>query len=315
MTDSHTLAARLPPLHALQAFAVAARAGSFSRAATQLFVTQSAISRQVQLLEEHLGCALFVRRARGLDLTPEGEALLPQVEETLGGLVRACDSLRHAGQVLTLGVPPTLATRWLLPRLPRLSARLPGVEVRLATVSLAEPTLARADIDASIVYGNGSWPGMEEVALFDEIVSPVCSPALLGQLASPADLARFTLLHVDLDRRDWTRWLKAAEVREVDPLRGPVFDTIDLAFSAATRGQGVAIGDLKLACESLADGILAQPFMLEVKTGYRYTLIYQPQRSQQAKIRALREWLQEEFGANETLSAGQSAAYFKIIDY
>lgn len=300
MPPTHISADRLPPVQALQAFAVSARAGSFSRAATLLFVTQSAVSRQVQQLEEHLGCALFVRKARGLELTPEGAVLLPEVEETLGGLARACDSLRNAGQVLTLSAPPTLATRWLLPRLPRLNARLPGVEVRLSTFALVEPTLARADIDASIVYSKSDWPGMEHIPLFDEVVSPLCSPALREHLREPADLAHFTLLHADADRRDWTRWLKAAGIYNTDPRRGPVFDTLELAYSAATRGQGIAIGDLLLAQESLSDGILTQPFVLSVSSGYRYSLIYQPHRSQQTKLRVLREWLLEEFAQIET---------------
>src|ERR1700740_2082720 len=121
---------RLPPLNALAVFAVAARSGTFSRAARSLSVTQSAISRQIQQLEGHLGLPLFVRHKLGLRLTSEAEILLPVVEEASARLSRTCDGMRNVGQVLTLRMPPALATRWFLPLLPSLRAVMPDVDVR-----------------------------------------------------------------------------------------------------------------------------------------------------------------------------------------
>ena len=296
MPPAHTFRLRLPPLHSLQVFATAAQAGSFSQAAGELFVTQSAVSRQIQQLEEDLGCMLFIRRARGLALTPEGAALLPAVEEALHGLSRACDALREAGTRLTLRLPPTLAIRWFLPRLPRLQARLPDVEVRITSYSPDESDLLR-DVDAAIDYGQASnWPDLDVVPLMPEVLIPTCTPALLPKLRTPADLANVPLLHCT-DKEDWKRWLLEAGAPEVNARRGQVFDTLDLAMSAAIRGQGVAIGDLTLLQESLDDGVLVTPFDLRIESGNAYYLVYPPQRGQQVKIKALRAWLIEECGS------------------
>src|SRR5882757_7422857 len=185
---------RLPPLYALGVFAAAARCGTFSRAAKQLFVTQSAISRQIQQLEEHLGLPLFIRHKRGLRLTPEAEALLPVVEDAFARLMRTCDSLRNAGQVLTLRMPPTLATRWFLPRLPLLRTVLPEVDVRVTTSDGRAARFEDSDVDAAIMYGRGDWPDVECVRLMPERLAPVCSPELAKSLSAPADLKGMHLL-------------------------------------------------------------------------------------------------------------------------
>ena len=281
---------RLPPMHAVTVFAVAAASRSFSRAAEQLFVTQGAVSRQIQQLEAFLGCPLFIRHKLGLRLTHEGEELLPVVHATLRRLADTCDDLRTVGQVMVLRMPPTFTARWFLPRLPELRGLLPGIDVRITTHDAWEPAFERSDVDAAVVRGKGQWPGVEAILLMREVQAPVCSPTLAAQLQTPDDLLRLPLLHTDpLDA--WERWLQASSVSTRHARRGQAFDTLELALAAATRGQGVAISDLILAEESLRDGVLAQPFATTIEQGIGYYLVYPPDRAQQPKIRILREWL------------------------
>ena len=281
---------RLPHLHALEVFVIAARCGTFSRAARELCVTQSAISRQIQQIEDHLGTTLFVRHKRGLRLTPEGEALRPVVEDALARLSSICDTLRTAGQVLTLRMPPTLATRWFLPLLPQLRAVLPDVDVRVTTYDSWEPSFEVNDVDAAIVQGRGDWPHVEAIRLMPELLTPVCSPALARRLTKPADIETMPLLHCH-PLHAWSRWLDAAGLSRIASARGQSFDTLELALSAATRGQGVALGDLNLIRESLQDGVLVAPFDLVLDQGISYFLVYPPHRGHLPKIRALRDWL------------------------
>jgi LysR family glycine cleavage system transcriptional activator len=283
---------RVPPLHALGVFAAAARCGTFSGAAKQLFVTQSAISRQIQQLEQHLGLTLFVRHKSGLRLTPEAQTLLPVVEEAFARLVRTCDSLRNAGQVLTLRMPPTLAQRWFLPRLPSLRNAMPDVDVRVTTYDARQPRFDESDIDAAILYGRDDWPDLECIRLMPWRLTPVCSPELARNLRSPADLKSMRLLQTE-PVEAWSRWLKAAGAGWIPSHLGQTFDTLDLTLSAATRGQGVALGDLNLLNESLRDGVLVAPFDCVLDQGISYFLIYPPQRAQMPKIRLFREWLLE----------------------
>lgn len=279
-------------MHAVTVFAVAAASRSFSRAAEQLFVTQGAVSRQIQQLESFLGCPLFIRHKLGLKLTPEGEALLPVVHATFGRLADTCDDLRTVGQVMVLRMPPTFTARWFLPRLPELRALLPGVDVRITTHDAWDPAFARSDVDAAVVRGSGQWPAVESILLMREVQAPVCSPALAAQLQTPADLLQHSLLHTDpLDA--WERWLLANGAPIRHARRGQTFDTLELALAAATRGQGVAISDLILAGESLRNGVLVQPFATTIEQGIGYYLVYPPDRAQQPKIRILREWLVE----------------------
>jgi LysR family transcriptional regulator, glycine cleavage system transcriptional activator len=292
---------RLPNLYAIEIFAMAARAGSFSRAARELSVTQSAISRQIQQLERTLGITLFIRHKGGLRLTSEGHVLLPIVEESLGRLASVCDSLRNSNQVLTLRLPPTLAARWFLPLLPALHDDLANVDVRVTTYDAWQPRFEDNDIDAAIIHGRGDWPDLEAIKLMPELLTPVCSAALAKKLTKPSDLGKLPLLYCD-PPNGWAHWLEAAGVKGIPPNRGTTFDTLELALAAATRGQGVALGDVNLMRESLRDGVLIAPFERLLDQGIAYYLVYPPYRAQLPKIRALREWLT---GAAITSSAVQ----------
>jgi len=280
------------PLHSLRVFVAAVRCGSFSAAAKELKVTQSAISRQVLQLEEHLGLTLFVRHKLGLRMTPDAESLYPIVEECFARLTRACDHLRNIGQVLTLRMAPTMAMRWFLPRLPMLRRVLPAVDVRITTYEMRDPRPESNDVDAILLYGHGSWPNIECIKLFSERLTPVCAPQVASNLAVPGDLLQMPLLRTH-PLTAWNLWLSAAGIPG-SPSYGETFDTLEFALAAATRGQGVALGDVSLLHEALRDGILIAPFDRVVDVGNAYYLVYSPEKAALPKIQALREWLVSE---------------------
>jgi DNA-binding transcriptional LysR family regulator len=295
MTRDHTFTRPsfrrpLPPLHALEIFATAARCGTFSRAAKELFVTQSAISRQIQQIEAHLGATLFVRHKNGLSLTPEGEALLPVIEDAFGRVARACDNLRNAAQLLTLRMPPTWATRRFLTLLPALSEALPDVDIRVTTYDAWKPSFEDNDVDAAIVLGSGDWRDVEMVRLTPERLTPVATPAIARTLTRPADLASVKLLHCH-PIQAWPRWLDRAGLPPITGHNAATFDTLELALLAAEAGQGVALGDRDLVQDAITAGRLAAPFDLALDQGLAYYLIYPAHRGQLGKIRALRAFL------------------------
>ncbi len=265
--------ARPLPLHALLVFATARRTGSFTRAATALGVTQGAVSRQVKFLEDEIGTALFVRHKLGLRTTPAGETLFTTVDDALDRIATAYDGLRQRRHTLTLRVPPTLAVRWFIPLLPSLRLALPDVDIRVATDDGRGRSLAEDGVDAAILYGRGSWPGLVAIPLLAERLTPVCHPALAREMTKPEDLQRQRLLQC-APHDAWRRWLEQAGV-DADRLCHPeTFDTLELALSAATRGMGVALGDQTLLSEAFRDGILVAPFAQTLDRGMGYHLVF-----------------------------------------
>jgi len=291
----------LPPLYALQAFLAAASAGSFSRAAEAMHLTQGAISRQIQLLEDFYGCPLFVRKARGIALTSEGAELLPVVEEALRALRNMTTRVRQSTTILTLRLPPTFAMRWFAPRMPAIREALPGIELRIATQWERVPEFGQSDADAIVAYGTGDWPDIVKVPLMRETLTPMCAPSMRSTLKRVADLEKATLLHGSAQLGNWATWFGKADRALAARARNQVLGTLDLCLSAAMRGQGVAIADPAMLSELLQDGVLVTPFARRVDSGMSYFLTYPEQRSQQRKIAALQTWLLGQF---EVPSAG-----------
>lgn len=281
----------LPPLYALQAFLAAADCGSFTGAATRLNLTQGAVSRQVQLLEEYYGCPLFVRVARGLTLTPEGQQLLAPVRQAMETLAQASARVRRGADVLTVQFPPTMAVRWFLPRLPALQAALPGLEIRVATHWTDAPDFSESDADAIVAHGKGGWPNLVEVPLMRERLVPLCTPQLAAGLREPRDLAGATLLHATARHHEWQTWLRGAGLPDLQAAREQLFDTVDMCVQSAERGLGVAIADAALFTDLIASGSLVKPFDIEVDSGNGYFLTYPPQRREQRNIRLFEEWI------------------------
>src|SRR5580704_2121332 len=223
------MALPLPSLNGLRAFESAARHLSFTRAAAELNVTQTAISHQIHRLEQQIGIPLFVRRNRALLLTREAEAYLPSVRTAFEDLRRATARLRRPDRegLITVSTTASLAAKWLVTRVAAFQDANPGIEVRITT----SPHLVdfeREEVDIAVRYGRGSWPGLRADWLMAEHIFPVCSPALLkdaNPLRSPEDLAHHTLLHTSISREDWQLWLTAAGLPpEIATRRGLTFD-------------------------------------------------------------------------------------------
>jgi len=281
---------RLPPLPALHTFWVTAQCCNFTRAAEQLHITQGAVSRQIAGLERHLGYGLFLRQARGLSLTEEGREWALRVQQVFGVIGEAVEQIGNRHEVLQLKAS-TCVMRWLLPRVPQWQRERPDVPVELTTTVAYTVDFRRESFDAAVIYAPIAEQSEEARHLFDEQLTPVCAPALLDNLHTPADLQHQVLLHPTRDQRDWALWLKAAGTRLSSLSQGHHFETLDLAMTVAAQGSGVAIGDRALIGEDLKAGRLVMPFELRVPTGMGYYLVYPPQTVPSAGLLALMDWL------------------------
>lgn len=311
---------RLPPLSALRAFEAAARHLSFKRAAEELHVTPAAVSQQIKALEGYLGLPLFRRLTRALEVTPQGAAMLPKIREGFECLAAAVETTRLPGNgALTVTAPPSFASRWLVPRLPRFSAAHPDIELRLSSSAdtvdrrgetavfeegMVDPRDAASEV--AIRYGTGNYAGFRVEKIFAPDCVPVCSPRLPSAerpLAAPDDLRRHVLIHDetigDTDRQaGWAQWLGAAGVGAgvVDAARGPRFSNAVLAVEAALDGQGVALALRPLVEADVAAGRLIMPFGVSVPSPYAYFLVMPEAVACRPSVAAFRDWLFGEGG-------------------
>jgi LysR family glycine cleavage system transcriptional activator len=291
----------LPPLNALRVFDVAAHCRSFSQAAEQLHLTQGAVSKQIQTLEQYFGFALFVRHPRqNLILTPEAQKLVPAVRESFRALEEVTRGLTQRTATLSIKIP-TCAMRWVLPKIVRFRATAPDIDIQLTTTLSHKIDFGAEPFDAGIVYGERSALGHSAcVRLFAELLTPVCTPALRERLRldSVSDLASHTLLHPARDHADWSTWLQAAGAGTVRADRGQHFETMDLAIDAALLGFGVAIADVLLTADEVAAGRLVRPFDLGVPTGLHYCLVFPERSLRNGKLATFRDWLVENTETN-----------------
>lgn len=287
--------ARLPSLNGLRAFEAAARHLSFTRAAAELNVTQTAISHQIKRLEDELGVRLFARQNRSLALTPQARDYLPLVRAAFDDLRLATERLvrKDGGKVLTVSTMASLAAKWLLPRLAAFQELHPEIDVRITT-SNSLVDFAKEDVDAAIRYGRGHWPGVRAEWLMRDELFPVCSPALLKgrkPLRSPEDLAHHTLLHSSYDD-DWRLWLTAAGLPvSISKQRGVSFDLIFMTLQAAMDGLGVAIGRTSYVQDDIAKGRLVVPFQITLPVDAGYYLVAPDGRAEPHKLLMFRSWL------------------------
>lgn len=281
----------LPPLNGLRAFEAAARIGSFVGAAQELHVSPSAISRLVKLLEQRLGAQLFERLANGLVLTERGVAYLGEVSGAFQRIAQATERLKaSSGSTLVIGAGPTLAMRWLIPRLATFQAENSDIDVRLST-AVADADPLRPDWTAAIRIGDGAWPGLMSRFLFTADLFPVCAPALAKQLRKPGDLERTTILRVASAPEDWPLWLRAAGLRDADLRHMRTFDYAAFALQAAVDGLGVAMARAPFVADDLAAGRLVRPFDLAVPKGRGWYLVYRPAQESNPALSAFRDWL------------------------
>ncbi|WP_343742056.1 LysR family transcriptional regulator [Herbaspirillum huttiense] len=282
------------PLNALRAFEVSARHLSFTRAAEELSVTQTAVSMQVKNLEQRLGVALFRRLPRGLALTDEGLALLPVVAQSFGRIADVLAQFEDGRrrEVLTVGVVGTFAVGWLMPRLREFQQQHPFVDLRLLTNN-NRVDLAGEGLDYAIRFGDGAWHGTEAERLFEAPLAPMCAPEFAARLRTPSDLAAETLLR-SYRSDEWHRWFAAAAA-PCPPLRGFVFDSSLALAEAAAQEAGVALLPVMMFERELRQGRLVCPFEQRIVLG-AYWLTRLKSRPQTAAMAAFRTWLKVQAG-------------------
>lgn len=310
----------LPPLNSVRAFEATARHLSFSKAADELNVTPAALSHQVRALEERLGLQLFHRRARAIALTDSGRLIYPGIHaafETMKGALQRLDRARLDG-ILVVSATPGFTVKWLVPRLQRFLDAHPEIDARISA-SLQLANFGNDGVDVAIRYVVGALPPPEfhVEKLMEDAVLPLCSPRLRDgrvPLRRPEDLARHTLIHVELpppfpSPPSWADWLARVGVETVDASRGLRFNASDHAIDAAVQGAGVVLGHRTIALNDLQTGRLVIPFGPELPAGGRgYHLVCRHGEENRPKIRAFRDWLFAEIAtATQDLGADLAA--------
>lgn len=300
----------IPGLQSLKAFDASARHLNFTRAAAELNVTPAAVSHQIKELEEAVGAPLFQRTSRHMQLTRQGQILKPAIGDALEGITRALQKLRQLENPTQLRVTasPSIAAKWLVPRLDRFLESLPGADVRI-DVSSEPLDFEREDIDVAIRFGEGIYPGLLVEKLFHDTLFPVCAPSLLAEgkpLKEPRDLLQFTLIHLDWEAQgavwpNWRMWMLAAGVKDFNDSRGLHFSQTSLAVQAAVDGHGVALGDSTLVADDLSRGRLVKPFELSLRSPaqFAYHLITRRDAAERPMIKAFRNWILAEAAASQ----------------
>jgi len=286
----------VPPTAALQAFEACARHLSVTRAAEELSLTQSAVSRQLAGLEAMLGLRLFQRVRQRLVLTPAGAAYAPRVRMLLSRLEGATRELlahRGTGGTLNLAVSPTFGARWLTPRLPAFRVAYPGVMLNFMnyTTRLTPLDFAAEDVDAAIMLSEAQAPGIHRHPLVADDRIPVCTPPIAARLRHPEDLAHETLIQQTTRPRGWVDWFDQAGVEGVDGLCGPLMQHTAMVAAACVAGLGIALLPRFLLEQEFQLGWLGAPFARSLAGHAAYCLSYPETAEELPALRAFRQWL------------------------
>lgn len=304
--------ARIPSLDALRIFVVAARHLSFTKAAGELNLTQSAVSHRIRALEEELGVGLFNRLTGRLELSPQGRALAHRIGRAIGEIDRSIEDLSHPPDARPVKVTmlPSVASYWLLPRLPRMRGQHPDLEIQV----IADPRLLdlRAEgIDLAIRFGRVPPAGYAVTRLMGDFMLPVCAPQLLER-AGPMDsidaLLAMPLLHDsatdgDGSNTNWQAWLDHLGRHDIACHAGQHFSEAGMLINAAVLGLGVALARASLVAEQMASGALVCPLMLTAPTAFSYYLVGLPEAVQRPRIALFRSLLVAEAAATEAFTA------------
>jgi LysR family glycine cleavage system transcriptional activator len=293
---------RLPPLKAVHYFEAAARLQSFTKAAQELNVTHSAISHQIKSLEDWLGQALFERRSRQVRLTDVGQRFLGPVRSAFTQLSVAANEATQFSKArpLTVTCLPSVAAKWLVPKLQNFRSRHPELNVHISATGSVE-VIGEGDIDIGIRFGRGNWDGLHSELLYANEVFPVCAPGLLDP-AKPIRQARDVMQYPLLTDTDWVRsgydvwrdWLAAAGAGDVDFRSDISLNYSNLQIQAAIDGLGIAIGNQILAGDDLKHGRLIKAFDFTIRQDTGYWVVYGKNALKQPKIKAFRDWLFDE---------------------
>ena len=290
------LLSTLPPIETLVCFEAVARCGSFTRAARELSITQSAVSKQIKALEEALHCALFDRHARGIQLSTAGASFLEELEPLLYKLQRAVVKAQYEqdSQAVSIACTQAVAHFWLFPRVVRFNQRHPEITVSVISANaINEHSCSESDF--GILYGDGDWPTLESTLLFPEVVYPICSPSLeISSPATPADLSALPLIQLDSrqwDCLDWQDWFGHFDVQYQIPRNAITFNQVTLAFNAAVEGLGVSLGWDFMARQAIESGVLTKVGDFVYETGRFDHLVHARYRPLTAPACIFRDWL------------------------
>ncbi|MBM7066314.1 transcriptional regulator GcvA [Actibacterium sp. 188UL27-1] len=291
---------RLPPLTALRAFEAAARHLSFSKAAAELNVTPAALSFQIKSLEEHLGQPVFRRLNRAVELTQVGRMLYPGTADGFAALTDSWRAARRMGDqtALTITAGPAFTAKWLAPRLFHFAQKHPEIELRF-TATLRILDFARDEVDVAIRFGLTADDGLYSVPIIREWLTPMMTPALAADFATPADLHHAPLLHQDDTRFlkppiDWAAWFRAADIGVAPSHGGPTFSQADHAIDAALEGAGVVLGRISLTQKALREGRLVAPYATALTTEAHYRFVCPKGAEMRPQVKAFLEWMEAE---------------------
>lgn len=281
----------LPSLNAIRFFESAARHLSFTRAAEELFVTQGAVSKQIKLLEEQLGCQLFQRKGPQLVLTQQGEKLLDTVSSALDIIRVGVATLRRAtDSTLTVTVLPSFASYWLLPRLAEFESTHPGIHVHLTSSYTNIDFSKDTDIDVGIRLGLGNWRGLFSQQITRDRMFPVCTPALAQKITSIADLQQQRILVDGHPYDEWDHWFKASGHPNLSNERR-YYDDSGAQIRGALNGQGISLLREELIQDYLESGVLVRLFDVEYVSALHYWFVCPEIRLDEIKIASFRSWL------------------------
>ncbi len=298
---------RLPSVNALKCFEVVASKMSIRKAAAVLNVSESAISRQVRILEDQLGLALFHRGVNGLEITEAGRALAESTKSAFDQIANTIASFYRDQEVVQVRVLPTFAIRWLYPRLHKFNEQYPFVKILIHT-RWHDMSSSDSDAELGIRYGQGNWRDDDVVELYEERLVPLCSPGYLeGRMIESADdLKGKTLLHPQPSHQDWKVWAAGWEGGEIDTDQGLDFDVLDMALRAAESGFGIAMSDHLLAIDAIQSGELVAASQRTVPSGVSYYLVKPSNIGSRTQIRVFHEWLCDEMAVSKRLSGAQA---------
>jgi LysR family glycine cleavage system transcriptional activator len=288
---------RLPPLNWLRSFEAAARLLNFTQAAVELHMTQAALSQQIKGLESQLGCALFKRLPRSLELTDSGQAYIPGVRKSLESLSLITDEIfgKERSRTLTVKVNLIFFNTWLAPRLADFRLKYPDIDLRFTSNLWNAGPDIEADIE--ITYGKGTWKDFNSDRLTWDQLIPVCSSELLNGQAIPrsaSGLNDYTLLHVVGYEQGWGHWLKKLGHHNIDPSQGIHFDTLMTAMEMAALGHGVALSRTSVASQMLNSGRLIAPFTETTTASESFFLATPSNKPVQAHVQKFNIWLLEQ---------------------
>jgi len=288
----------VPSMTALQCFEAAARHLSFTRAAEELHLTQSAVSKQGAQLEEMLHHHLFLRIRRRLQLTPAGSLYLAEVNKILTQVDMSSRYILSYGQqteVLKVATQPSFGVRWLIPHLKGFGKRYPNIHLDICNEM--EPfALLQNTADVVFFYGQGTWPGATCIELFGDEVVPVCAPELLQghTLTEAGELAERVLLQSTSRPEAWHEWFLEQGLHSANSYHGPRFDTFYMCVGAALSGCGVALVPRYLVEQELAEGKLVIPWPYAMRSSGAYFVAFAEHAAEVPKVRSLVEWIREQ---------------------